>query len=308
LKVLVAGGAGFLGSHLVDRLLTEGHRVTVVDNFVTGVRANLDHARSNQLRVIDADVEETPAGRYAEIYHLASPASPSAYERHALATIRANTEGTTRLAQVARATGARLLVASSSEVYGTPLEHPQTERTFGLVDPIGPRSQYAEAKRCAEALTVAYVRERQVDARIVRIFNTYGPRMRADDGRMPSTFIVAAIRGEAIPVHGDGTQTRSFCYVADLVEGLLAAMRRGVPGEAYNLGRPEEVSVLGFAELVIRLAHSMSTIALVPGRDQDIPRRRPDITKAWRHLRWRPSTTLRRGLSATIESYRAPSR
>jgi dTDP-glucose 4,6-dehydratase len=277
--------------------------VTVVDNFATGVMGNLTQARSRGFRVISVDVEETPSGRYDEIYH-ASPASPSAYERLAVATLRANTEGTRRLLELAHATKARLLLASSSEVYGVPLQHPQSERSFGLVDPVGPRSQYAEAKRCAEALTTAYVHEQEVDARIVRIFNTYGPRMRVDDGRMPSTFIAAAICGAPIPVHGDGAQTRSFCYVDDLVHGLIAAMRRGESGEVYNLGRPEEVSVLRFAHLVKRLARSSSAITFVPGRDQDVPRRRPDIRKARLKLGWKPTTTLVRGLTGTIESYR----
>jgi nucleoside-diphosphate-sugar epimerase len=305
MNALVAGGAGFLGSHLVDRLLDEGHKVTVVDDLSTGLLRNLAHVRSRRLQVLRLDVVKTPRHQYDEVYHLASAASPTAYENRPVATLSANTHGTRRLLELARASRASLLFASSSEVYGTPLEHPQTERTYGLVDPVGPRSQYAEAKRCAEAMTVAFVREYGVDARIVRIFNTYGPRMRADDGRMPSTFITAALRGAPIAVHGDGSQTRSLCYVDDLIAGLVAAMRRGRPGEVYNLGRPEELTVLAFARLVKGFARSASPITFVAGRDQDVPRRKPDITKARRELGWRPETTLRNGLQVTITSYRS---
>lgn len=304
LRVLVAGGAGFVGSHLVDQLLAEGHSVVVVDNFITGAPENLAHIRSRRLRLIRADVSRTPHAAYDRVYHLASPASPDAYGRMAIRTLLVNAVGTKRLLELACKAKAKFLLASTSEVYGDPQEHPQQETYWGNVNPIGPRSQYDEGKRFAEALTVAFVRERAADARIVRIFNTYGPRMRTDDGRMPSAFITAAVQGLPIPVHGDGTQTRSLCYVADTAAGLIAAMENGRPGEVYNIGRPDELSVLDFAEKVRRSAKSSSVIEFVPGRPEDITRRRPDCRKAARELGWRPKTGFDDGLLKTIEWYR----
>jgi nucleoside-diphosphate-sugar epimerase len=216
-----------------------------------------------------------------------------------------NAVGTRRLLEIARASRARFLLASTSEVYGDPLEHPQAETYWGNVDPIGPRSQYDEGKRFAEALTIAFVRQYLINARIVRIFNAYGPRMAINDGRMPSTFIVAALRGEPIPVHGDGTQTRSLCYVEDTAAGLIAAMERGTSGEVYNIGRPDEVTVLDFAERVRRAAASRSPIVQIAGRPQEIRRRCPDPTKAERALGWSPQTSLDQGLDRTIAWYRS---
>jgi len=247
-------------------------------------------------------------GKYERIYHLASPASPEAYGRMAVETLFANALGTRRLLDIARASHARFLLASTSEVYGDPLEHPQRETYWGNVDPIGPRSQYDEGKRFAEALTVAYVRQYGVDGRIVRIFNSYGPRMQIDDGRMPAAFVVAAVTGQPIPVQGDGTQTRSLCFVGDTSRGLMAAMDRGRSGEVYNIGRPDEMSVLEFARRVRRLARSSSEITFVPGRPQDIHQRRPDCSKAAKELRWRARTTLSEGLRQTIDWYRAEQR
>jgi dTDP-glucose 4,6-dehydratase len=216
-----------------------------------------------------------------------------------------NALGTKRLLDIAREAGARFLLASTSEVYGDPLRHPQAETYWGNVDPVGPRSQYDEGKRFAEALTIAYHRRFAADVRIARIFNSYGPRMAMDDGRMPTAFIVAALRGEAIPVHGDGSQTRSLCFVEDTVAGLVAAMEHGRAGEVYNIGRSDEVTVLEFAERVRSAASSDSDIALVPGRPQDIQRRCPDLTKSRRELGWSPRTPLDVGLSTTIDWYRS---
>ena len=303
MRVLVAGGAGFVGSHLVDLLVARGDHVVVVDNMLTGAARNLEQVPSDQLQLVHADVEEAPHGPFERVYHLASPASPEAYSRNQVATLMANSAGTKRLLEISQRSGARFLLASTSEVYGDPLEHPQRETYWGNVDPIGPRSMYDEGKRFAEAMTVAFVRERDVNARIVRIFNAYGPRMQLNDGRMPSTFISAAVVGDPIPVHGDGAQTRSLCYVADTVRGLHAAMENGRVGEVYNIGRPDEFTVAEFARLVTRAARSSSEIRYIAARPQDIARRRPDITKAERELGWTPATTLDQGLRITIAWY-----
>jgi nucleoside-diphosphate-sugar epimerase len=307
-RVLVAGGAGFVGSHLVDLLIGRGDRVVVVDNLATGSARNLAHIVSRRLTFVRANVARTPIGKYQRIYHLASPASPEAYGRMAVETLFANALGTRRLLDIARASRARFLLASTSEVYGDPLEHPQRETYWGNVDPIGPRSQYDEGKRYAEALTVAYVRQYGVDARIVRIFNSYGPRMQVDDGRMPAAFIAAALAGLPIPIQGDGSQTRSLCFVGDTAGGLISAMEQGKSGEVYNIGRSDEMTVLEFARRVRRVAHSSSEMLFVPGRPQDIRKRRPDCSKAEKELGWRARTTLTEGLRATIDWYRTESR
>jgi dTDP-glucose 4,6-dehydratase len=303
-RVLVAGGAGFVGSHLVDLLIAHGDEIVVLDNFITGSVANLEHVL-DRITLVNGDVEEAEHGAYDRVYHLASPASPDAYERHQVATLMANSFGTKRLLDVAESAGARFLLASTSEVYGDPLEHPQRETYWGNVDPIGPRSMYDEGKRFAEALAVAYVRERGNDVRIVRIFNSYGPRMQLKDGRMPTSFVAAAILGDPLRVHGDGSQTRSLCFVRDTARGLFAAMERGKAGEVYNIGRPDEISVVDFARIVLAAAESSAPISFVPGRSQDIHRRRPDGTKAERELGWKPETTLADGLRETIGWYRS---
>lgn len=299
-RCLVSGGAGFIGSHLVELLLGSGASVTVLDSFVTSSRRNLENPRSAHLVIVRRDVRRSFAGEFDYVYHLASPASPEDYGRDGLHTLTTNAVGTERMLDVALASGARFLLASTSEVYGDPLEHPQRETYAGNVDPIGPRSSYDEGKRFAEALTIAYVRQHRVNARIVRIFNSYGPRMRPADGRMPSTFITAALRGQPLPVHGDGRQTRSLCYVGDTAAGLIAAMHRGRSGEVYNIGRPDELTVMEFAQTVKRITGSASRIQRIPGRPQDIHRRRPDIRKARRELGWTPRVTLARGLSLTV--------
>lgn len=306
MRILIAGGAGFLGSRLVPRLLARGHDVIVVDTFTTGTRAHLkDEPRRGSLRVIRADVSRAPHGDYDRVYHLAAAASPIAYATRQVATLQAHSVGTQRLLEICERVGARFLLTSSSEVYGDPLVHPQPETYRGNVDPIGPRSSYDEGKRFAEALAVAFVRERGVDARIVRIFNSYGPGMRPDDGRMPAAFIVAALRGEPIRIHGDGSQTRSLCYVDDTCAGLIATMEHGRTGEPYNIGRQDEVTVDEFAELVIRLTRSRSRIERLPQRTQDVTRRRPDTRKAQRELGWTPKVPLEVGLRRTIRWYRA---
>jgi nucleoside-diphosphate-sugar epimerase len=304
MRVLVAGGAGFVGSHLVELLLEHGGEVIVLDNLITGSLKNLEHLTSSRISFVNADAEGAPDGRFDRIYHLASPASPDAYGRHQVSTLMANSAGTKRLLDVAERCGARFLLASTSEVYGDPLEHPQRETYWGNVNPIGPRSMYDEGKRFAEALAVAYVRERAANARIARIFNAYGPRMQLNDGRMPSTFIGAALRGDPIPVHDDGSQTRSLCFVGDTAKGLIAAMERGLAGEVYNVGRGDEITVAEFARLVIQAAGSTSRIRFVPGRPEDIQRRRPDTTKANTELSWRAETALPEGLRETIAWYR----
>lgn len=301
MRVLVTGGAGFVGSHLVELLLRGGHEVVVVDDFSSSRPRNLSHlAGSARLTVNRRDVRAPLTGRYDAIYHLASPASPEDYAKRPIDTLLTNALGTWRALELARRSEAPFLLASTSEVYGDPLEQPQRESYAGNVDPIGPRSAYDEGKRFAEALTVAYVRTHGVDARVARIFNSYGPRMRPEDGRMPSSFIASALRGDPIPVHGSGRQSRSLCYVRDTVRGLVAVMRRGRTGEAYNIGRPDELSVLEFARLVRKLTRSSSPIRFTRARPGDIQRRRPDIRKARRELGWRPTTTLARGLRETI--------
>ena len=304
MRVLVAGGAGFVGSHLVDVLVERGDEVVVLDNLLTGSVANLAHLPTERLSLVRGDAETAPDGDFDRVYHLASPASPEAYGLHQVATLMANSAGTKRLLDVAEHAHARFLLASTSEIYGDPLVHPQPETYWGNVDPIGPRSMYDEGKRFSEALTVAYVRERGADARIVRIFNAYGPRMQLNDGRMPSSFIAAALRNQPLPVHDDGTQTRSLCYVGDTAGGILAAMERGRPGEVYNVGRSDEMTVVGFARAVIGAVGTKSAIEFIPGRSQDIQRRCPDSSKAERELGWRATVDLARGLASTIAWYR----
>ena len=307
MRILVTGGAGFIGSHLCDRLIADGHEVTAVDNLITGHLANIEHLMGrNGFRWYQMDiVESLPEGQWEAVFHLASPASPVGYGEHPIETMLVNAVGTHHALEAARAGGARFLLASTSEVYGDPLEHPQPETYWGNVNPVGPRACYDEGKRFAEALTVAYVRRYQLDARIVRIFNTYGPRNHPEDGRIVPTFIRQALQSAPITVYGDGQQTRSLCYVADLIEGLMRAQFTvGTTGEVFNLGRPDEHSVLEYARLVQRLAGSESAILHVPAREEEIARRRPDITKARRVLGWEPSTPLEQGLGQTIAWFR----
>lgn len=311
MRVLVAGGSGFIGSHLVDRLLGEGHSVTVADNLLTGQPANMAHqARNPALRVVEQDIANPLVADLADsafdrIYHLASPASPKGYARFPIETLLVNSQGTHRLLDLAQQHGARFLLASTSEVYGDPLVHPQVETYWGNVNPIGPRACYDEGKRFAETMTVEYVRQRGVDARIARIFNTYGPRSHPGDGRVVPNFCVQALRQEPITIYGSGGQTRSFCYVADLVDGLVRLMETdGLPGEVVNLGNPEEHTIRQFADRIVALAGSSSSIVHEALPVDDPQRRRPDISRAEHLLGWHPQTSLDDGLEQTLAYFR----
>jgi nucleoside-diphosphate-sugar epimerase len=308
-RILVAGGAGFVGSNLCRHLLQAGHTVICIDNLCTGRRVNIEPLLDwPGFEFIQADLlGDLPAvGPVDRVYHLASPASPPGYVQLPVETIRVNTEGTRKLLDVAAANGARFLFASTSEAYGDPLVHPQTEDYRGNVSTTGPRSMYDEAKRCGEALTAAYERSFDVDARIVRIFNTYGPNSDPRDGRLVPNFICQALAGAPLTVYGDGSQTRSLCYVDDLVAGLVAAMdTTAARGEVINLGNPDEHTVLEFAELIRGLAGSSSPVVFgEPAVGDDPQRRRPDIGKAKRLLGWSPGIDLELGLGETIAYFR----
>ena len=303
MNILVTGGAGFIGSHLCETLLQQGHRVTALDNFLTGSPQNVAHLRSDPaFTLIEADVTgPLPKLIIDGAFHLASAASPEGYGRYPIETLMTNSVGTSNILQAAEEQGAKFLMASTSEVYGDPEVHPQTETYWGNVNPIGPRSCYDEGKRFAEALTITYVRERNLDGRIIRIFNTYGPRNHPEDGRVIPNFISQAILGRSLTVYGDGRQSRSFCYVSDLVEGMMRAMfYPGTTGEVFNLGNPEEYSVGVLAEHVKAMTGSQSAIVNVSARPEEIARRCPDITKAHAVLDWAPSVRLNEGLALTI--------
>ncbi len=302
MNILVAGGAGFIGSHLCDVLLGLGHRVTVLDNLLTGSRTNIGHLLgSPHFTFLEGDITDPLPDVSADaIFHLASAASPEGYGRYPVETLMTNAAGTYRLVELARRLNARFLLASTSEVYGDPLVHPQPETYWGNVNPVGPRACYDEGKRFAEALTMTYVERYNVDGRIVRIFNTYGPRNQPEDGRVVPNFVSQALSGRPITVYGDGRQTRSFCYVSDLVEGMIRTMFSDrTRGEVVNLGNPAEVTILEFAETVKRVTGSNSEILLQPARPEEIARRRPDITKAGALLDWRPTVPLDEGLRHT---------
>jgi nucleoside-diphosphate-sugar epimerase len=307
MRVLITGAAGFLGSHLCDRFLADGHAVLGVDNFLTGSPANLAHlAREPRFDFVERDVVaglDAP-GEVDGVLHLASPASPVDYYAHPIETLDVGSTGTRNALELARARGARFLIASTSEVYGDPLVHPQTEDYWGHVNPVGPRSVYDEAKRFAEALTMAYRRTHGVDTRIARIFNTYGPRMRPHDGRVVSNFVVQALRGEPLTLYGDGSQTRSFCYAVDTADGLFRLFARG-DHEPTNVGNPGEFTVRELAELVLALTGSRSAIESRPLPADDPKQRRPDITRARERLGWEPRVPLREGLVPTIAWFRA---
>ena len=305
MHVVVAGGAGFLGSHLCDALLARGDTVTCVDNYATGRAANIAHLTSHGgFRLIEHDVcaPLDMFGTDAEIdavMNLASPASPKDYLAEPIATLDVGSIGTRNLLELARRSGARFFMASTSEVYGDPLVHPQPETYWGHVNPIGERSVYDEAKRFSEAITTAYRRALGVDTRIVRIFNTYGPRMQVDDGRVVSNFIVQALRGEPLTIYGDGTQTRSFCYVSDEVAGFLALLDSDEPGPV-NIGNPVEFTMLELADVVLELTGSSAGIDHRPLPSDDPKQRQPDIAVARTRLGWEPAVELRAGLELTI--------
>jgi len=312
MRVLLTGAAGFIGSHLCDRLLAEGHSVVGLDNFVTGSPENIAHlAGHERFLFIHHDVSNYIyiPGRVEAVLHFASPASPNphspfGYPNLPIQTLKAGALGTHNALGVAHAHEARFLLASTSEIYGDPLEHPQRETYFGHVNPVGPRSMYDEAKRFAEAITMAYHRHHGVDTRIARIFNTYGPRMRLDDGRVVPNLVGQALRGEPLTVFGDGRQTRSFCFVDDLVEGIyrLLLSDEHMP---VNLGNPSEISITDFAERIAFLSGGRSSITYMPDlRGADDPQRRqPDITRAREILSWQPQVDLDRGLRQTLASY-----
>jgi dTDP-glucose 4,6-dehydratase len=304
---MVTGAAGFLGSHLCDRLLAEGHEVIGLDNLVTGNIRNVEHLSGNpRYQFIKHDVTEYIflSGPLDALLHFASPASPIDYLELPIQTLKVGALGTHKALGLAREKGSRFLIASSSEVYGDPLIHPQKEDYWGNVNPIGPRGVYDEAKRFGEALTMAYHRSHGVDTKIVRIFNTFGPRMRANDGRVVPAFITQALAGEPLTIFGDGTQTRSFCFVSDLIEGIYRLLLSDL-SEPCNVGNPAEMTIQQFAEEVLRLTGSKSTLTYEPLPTDDPKVRQPDISHAKEKLGWEPRVSLKEGLRQTIEFFRA---
>ena len=304
MRILVTGGAGFIGSHLCERLVREGNDVLCLDNFFTGRKENIDHLLdSHRFELIRHDVIEPILLEVDRIFNLACPASPIHYQYNPVKTIKTSVMGTINMLGLAKRVKARILQASTSEVYGDPLVHPQTEEYWGNVNPIGLRSCYDEGKRVAETLMMDYHRQNSVDIRIIRIFNTYGPRMALNDGRVVSNFIVQALRNEDITVYGDGSQTRSFCYVDDLVEGMLRLMKcDGITGP-MNIGNPTETSILEFATRIITLTGSSSRIVFKPLPSDDPKQRQPDISLARKTLGWEPTTDIDTGLKKTIEYF-----
>jgi dTDP-glucose 4,6-dehydratase len=307
MRILITGGAGFIGSHLCDRLLGDGHTVIAMDNLITGSTANIEHlAGRERFLFIKHNVTQFIylAGTIDAVLHFASPASPIDYLQLPIQTLKVGSLGTLNALGLAKAKGARYLLASTSEVYGDPLEHPQRETYWGNVDPVGPRGVYDEAKRFAEAMTMAYHRFHGVDTRIVRIFNTFGPRMRLNDGRVVPNFVAQALRGEPLTVYGDGAQTRSFCYVADLVEGIVRLLHSD-EHSPMNSGNPREMSVLEFAQIINRLTDNSAGIVYEDKRIAGDPQqRRPDISRAQRLLNWEPRVQLEDGLRDTIAYFR----
>src|SRR5947207_4340950 len=302
MRVLITGGAGFLGSHLSDRFLAEGHEVIAMDNLITGNMANIEHlAGRDRFLFVKHDVTNFIyiEGPVDAVLHFASPASPIDYLELPIQTLKVGALGTHKALGLAKEKNARFLLASTSEVYGDPLVHPQNEEYWGNVNPIGPRGVYDEAKRFAEALTMAYHRAHGVETRIVRIFNTHGPRMRLNDGRVVPNFVSQVLGGEPVTVYGDGSQTRSFCYVADLVEGIVRLLRSDYTGPV-NCGNPQEVTILEFARTIIRLSGSKSPIVFRPLPEDDPKVRQPDITRARKLLGWEPRVGLEEGLRRTI--------
>jgi UDP-glucuronate decarboxylase len=305
MRILITGGAGFLGSHLCDRLLGEGHEVICLDNLFTGRKANIAHLRTHpSFEWVRHDVIDPFKFEVDQIYNFACPASPPHYQFNPIKTTKTSVLGAINCLGLAKRVKARVFQASTSEVYGDPHVHPQPESYWGNVNPIGKRSCYDEGKRCAETLFFDYHRENRVDIRVVRIFNTYGPRMNPDDGRVVSNFVVQALRGEDLTVYGDGTQTRSFCYVDDLIEGCLRLMNQTETVGPVNLGNPGEFTMLELAELTLKLVGGKSRIVHRPLPSDDPRQRRPDIALARRVLGWEPKVALEEGLQRTIAYFR----
>ncbi|MFM2063163.1 MAG: hypothetical protein RLZZ507_2833 [Cyanobacteriota bacterium] len=304
MRILVTGGAGFIGSHLIDRLMADGHEVICLDNFYTGNKLNILKWLNNPyFEMIRHDITEPIRLEVDQIYHLACPASPVHYQYNPIKTVKTNVMGTLNMLGLAKRVKARFLLASTSEVYGDPEVHPQTEEYRGSVNTIGIRSCYDEGKRIAETLAFDYYRENKVDIRVARIFNTYGPRMLENDGRVVSNLVVQALQGIPLTVYGEGTQTRSFCYVSDLVEGLMRLMNGDYIGPV-NLGNPDEYTILELAQTVQNMVNPDAEIKFEPLPSDDPRRRRPDITKAKTWLNWEPTIPLQEGLKLTIEDFR----
>lgn len=314
MHVVVTGGAGFIGSHLCESLLAEGHKVTAIDNFLTGSRSNIEHLLGHErFRLVEHDIvrpwddEALGLGKVDLVFHLASPASPADFSKIPLEIAIINSVGTYNVLELAKRHGARYLLASTSEAYGDPEEHPQREEYRGNVSTTGPRACYDEGKRFAEAITSVYVREYGLDGRIVRIFNTYGPRMNPQDGRSVPNFISQALRGEPLTVYGKGEQTRSYCYVSDMVAGLMSVMfsEREIRGRVINVGNPDERTILHFAQIIRDLCGSQSSIEYRPALQDDPTRRCPDISRIREEIGWEPRVPLEEGLPKTIAWFRS---
>jgi dTDP-glucose 4,6-dehydratase len=305
MRIVITGAAGFIGSHLSDALLDRGHAVVGIDNLITGDLANIAHLAGRDFLFIKHNVTNYVIvdGPVDCVFHWASPASPIDYLEWPIPTLKVGALGTHNALGLAKAKGAKFVLASTSEVYGDPLEHPQTEGYWGNVNPVGPRGVYDEAKRFAEAITMAYHRYHGLDTKIVRIFNTYGPRMRINDGRAVPTFIAQALRGEDVTIFGSGTQTRSFCYISDLVAGILKLMDSNL-NDPVNIGNPHEMSIEEMARLIIRMTGSASQVVFKPLPTDDPKVRQPDITRAQTLLGWEPTVPLEEGLTSTIEYFR----
>jgi len=313
IKCIVTGGAGFIGSHLCDFLIKKGFEVYCLDNLITGSQKNIDHLLANpKFHFLKQDVSLPLPGKFLNeigqikyIYHLASPASPPQYQKYSIETLLVNSQGTYFMLELAKKHSAWFLPTSTSEVYGDPLEHPQKETYFGHVNPVGIRACYDEAKRFSEAITMEYVRKFKVKARIARIFNTYGPKMQKNDGRVISNFINQALSGKPLTVYGNGAQTRSFCYVDDMVRGLVTLMEKeNLDGEIINLGMPKEHTIKEIADYIRKVCQSSSTIEYLPKTEDDPSRRKPDITKAQKLLGWQPTTPLQSGIQKTISYFK----